>query len=479
MYNLEDTIVAVSSPTSDRKVIIRITGPEAVNITNRIFTPGLSSDIPLIVSGQIAVDSELEIDVSLYLFLEPNSYTGQDLVEIHLHTNPAVVEAIMEKLLTIKKMPIRMAEPGEFTARGYLNGKFDLAQAEAVGEIIASSNRLQLTAAEKLLEGKLGEKTHKIRNLIIESLTLIEAELDFSQEDIPFLSHQDVIKRLKHIQNELEGLLAGSISYESVIDLPAVAIAGSPNVGKSSLVNKLLGEERSIVSETKKTTRDILTGQLNLTHCRCVLFDCAGLLTNTCGLLDKLVQTAAVQALRNSSLIIFCIDLSKQNWTEDIYVKEIIENNSNASQIINIATKSDLLPEQSISNRLKQLQELFKTDFLLTSVETGEGLEKLRGEMDEKITNFSVSLIGANRSKISENIQSIGPTLTSRHRNVVTKAIENVIESIDELKSENNEVTAMLLRVAYRDLSEIDQPQCEHLDEEILDKIFSRFCIGK
>jgi len=143
MYNLEDTIVAVSSPTSDRKVIIRITGPEAVNITNRIFTPGLSSDIPLIVSGQIAVDSELEIDVSLYLFLEPNSYTGQDLVEIHLHTNPAVVEAIMEKLLTIKKMPIRMAEPGEFTARGYLNGKFDLAQAEAVGEIIASSNRLQ------------------------------------------------------------------------------------------------------------------------------------------------------------------------------------------------------------------------------------------------------------------------------------------------------------------------------------------------
>jgi len=320
---------------------------------------------------------------------------------------------------------------------------------------------------------------YRIRNLIIESLTLIEAELDFSQEDIPFLSHQDVIKRLKHIQNELEGLLAGSISYESVIDLPAVAIAGSPNVGKSSLVNKLLGEERSIVSETKKTTRDILTGQLNLTHCRCVLFDCAGLLTNTCGLLDKLVQTAAVQALRNSSLIIFCIDLSKQNWTEDIYVKEIIENNSNASQIINIATKSDLLPEQSISNRLKQLQELFKTDFLLTSVETGEGLEKLRGEMDEKITNFSVSLIGANRSKISENIQSIGPTLTSRHRNVVTKAIENVIESIDELKSENNEVTAMLLRVAYRDLSEIDQPQCEHLDEEILDKIFSRFCIGK
>ena len=464
-YDVNDTIVAVSSPTSDQKVIIRITGPKTVEVCRQIFSPsieprsphsGASSTLP---SGSLAVDDELEIDAKLYLFTAPHSYTGDDVAEFHAYTNSAVIEALVSNLLG---KGLRTAEPGEFTARAYLNGKLDLAQAEAVNEIIVSSNEYQLAAAEKLLSGRLGQTTKELLASLMDLLSLIEAGLDFSGEDIEFITRDEAVKRLDVMKGKLEQLLSGSIRYESVIDLPAVGIAGAPNAGKSSLLNKLLGKERSIVSHRHKTTRDVLTGVCTLPHCRCVLFDCAGLLTQPEDILDELAQQAAIEALRNSSVVIFCADISKSDWSEDVAIRKLVE-----PKIVPVATKCDLIPAQDLPARLAALNEIFGTAFMPASAQTGDGVELLRQTIDHKLTEKF------------ETSHAAPIALTIRHRKAVTDAMGQISESADELKAGNDEVAAMMLRAAYLAVSDIEQPGTADIEEQILGQIFSRFCIGK
>jgi tRNA modification GTPase len=461
MYELHDTIVAVSSPTSDQRVIVRITGPETLNVCRQVCQVGPHGGVsPILLSGSLTIDNELKIDTQLYLFTAPHSYTGEDVAEIHVYTNSAVTETLLSNLLD---KGLRMAEPGEFTARAYLNGKIDLAQAEAVNEIIVSSNEYQLTAAEKLLDGRLGEMTAKLLSSLVDLLGLIEAGLDFSGEDIEFIARDEAIKRLAAIKDQLEQLLLGSIRYESVIDLPAVGIAGAPNAGKSSLLNKLLGKERSIVSHRHKTTRDVLTGLWTLPHCRCVLFDCAGLLIEAEDILDELAQQAAIEALRNSNVVIFCADISKNEWSEDAAIRKLIE----PKILVQVATKCDLIPEILLPGRLAALHESFNADFLTISAQTGAGIELLRQKINDKLTEkFDVPRAG-------------GVAITARHRKAVVEAIGQINESIDEIKAGNDEVAAMMLRAAYQAVSDIEQPGAAHIDEQILGQIFSRFCIGK
>jgi len=261
-----------------------------------------------------------------------------------------------------------------------LNGKIDLAQAEAVNEIIVSSNRFQLAAAEKLLSGRLSETTAKVRSTMMDCLSLIETGLDFSGEDIELITRPEAIERLGRIEEQLKELLSGSISYESVIDLPAVGVAGAPNAGKSQLVNKLLGTERSIVSHRRKTTRDVLTGLLTLAHSRCVLFDCAGLISEPDNILDELAQQAAIEALRNSSVVVFCVDVSKADWPEDISIRKLAK----ANVLIPVATKCDLLSEGALAKRLTELNGLFGAKFLATSAKSGTGIGLLRETIDKK-----------------------------------------------------------------------------------------------
>ncbi len=506
MYNLNDTIVAVSSPSSGARSIVRITGPATIKICRRIFRPAISSFInhpsslvPQLIAGCVIIDDELEIDAHLYLFFAPHSYTGDDVAEIHIYANDSVTEALVDNLLRLKlpinnnQLPIttqqsRMAGPGEFTARAYLNGKLDLAQAEAVNEIVVSSNTFQLAAAEKLLSGSLGQTTEKVRSAMMDCLSLIEAGLDFSGETIEFINRQEAAERLTQIKEQLEQLLSAGLSYESVIDLPAVGIAGVTNAGKSSLLNKLLGTERSIVSEQSKTTRDVLSGLLTLTHCKCVLFDCAGLTLKTedrrqkpdlseaegtkvpssdlrhlSSVLDELAQQAAIEALANSDVVIFCVDISKEDWTEDTSAKRLVE----PKVIVPIATKCDLVSEKELTGCLRKLHELFDVEFLPISVKTGAGLKSLLDTIDRKIVEkFEIPRV-------------VGVTLTARHRQAVTESKTHISEAVNECKAGNDEVAAMMLRTAYQAISGIEQSATGGVDEQILDQIFSRFCIGK
>jgi tRNA modification GTPase len=457
MYNTNDTIFAISSPTSDKRVIIRVTGPDTLETCRNIF----SAEIPLkakrgIMHVKIQLGSGLAISAILYFFPSPHSYTGDDVAEIHIHTNTSVTETILYKLL---KIGLRCAEPGEFTARAYLNGRMDLAQAEAVNEIIVCSNRFQLSAAQNLLTGRLSQTAEQICSSIMDCMSRIEAGLDFSGEDIEFIPKKEAVEKLNDIKRKLEDLLAGSIRYETVIDMPSVGIAGAPNAGKSTLINKLLGSERSIISHERKTTRDVLTGLLSLEHCNCILFDCAGLISDVENILDELAQQAAVEALRNSVVVIFCVDISKKQWTEDSFIRKLIST----ELMIPAAAKCDLVDENELPVLLAEFKNIFGMDFLAISAKTGLGVKELL----ERIDSLLMSRTSASESTLA---------LVSRHKKVVTDSIANISEAIEELNIGNDEVCSMILRATFRELSQIQQ---HNIDDQILEQIFSKFCIGK
>ncbi|MFH1371340.1 MAG: GTPase [Planctomycetota bacterium] len=473
MYDPRDTITAVSSPSNDHRVILRISGPHTIDFLNQIFTPAVPGN-PGITQGIVLVTKDINLDSVVYLFRQPHSYTGDDLAEIHLWANPAVTELLLERLLSFG---IRPAEAGEFTARAYFNGKIDLAQAEAVNEVITASNTFQLAAAENLLAGRFGQTMEKIGSTILDCLSQLEAGLDFSTEDIEPTNEADIITTLDETTNQLRALLAGSINSESTLDLPAVGIAGAPNAGKSTLLNKLLDRQRSIVSHQRKTTRDVLTGETDIAGCRCILFDCAGLTTNIETILDELAQQAAIEALRNALVVIFCVDIAKADWSEDLAVWNMFrcycerpvlrsdsEGGSEAISPVLVATKTDLLSSRDTDERISQLKSLFSCDFLPVSAHADTGLDKLKAQTAERII-----------TAIPED-SKYSIALTARHRQAVTAAIADLEKAVEELKARNNEIAALMLRTAHNRLSNIKQ---HNIDEQLLDRIFSRFCIGK
>jgi len=506
MHDLTDTIVAVSSPGAGVRSIIRITGPETLAICERVFqpaatdralttqdaaeargaAPGATSAAwaclrerkhgtpfegrtNVILSGSVCVADELRIDARLYLFFAPHSYTGEPLAEIHLDASQAIVEALMQHLLA---GGLRAAGPGEFTARAYLNGKLDLAQAEAVNEVVSSSNQLQLEAAEKLLSGRLVKAAKEVCSALLDCLSLIEAGLDFSGEDIEFISARQAAEQLTDVQRRLEELLAGSIRYETLMDLPAIGIAGAPAAGKSSLLNALLGWERSIVSDQPKTTRDVLSGVLtteqfgvpNATDrvggpLRCVLFDCAGLVPAPDNVLDELAQRAAIEALQRCSAVVFCVDSMKPDIREDIAIRLLIQPKT----AICVATKCDLLPAEELPRQMARLAGAFRAEFLPTSARTRQGRQELLAALAQSAIRDPQSAIAT-------------VALTARHKQAVTEAIENVRQAVVEVNGGNEEVAVMMIRTACQGLSEIER---QPIDEQVLDRIFSRFCIGK
>jgi tRNA modification GTPase len=347
---------------------------------------------------------------------------------------------------------------GEFTYRAYINGKMDLSRAEAVAQLIESSNQYQLSAAQRLFGGSIEQNVSQIRRGILDLLSLIEAGLDFSAEDIEIISSKKAIEAAQKIRNSLDGLLQGSITYEQIAQAPSVVIAGASNAGKSSLVNALIGETRSIVSDQSGTTRDVLQHWLKLENCDCVLFDTAGLVSEPADIIQSLANTAALNAIETSTLIIFCADIAKSDYSDDLKVLKCFSK----KPVFFAATKCDLLS----STELKKLKTIFGRDFLATSSKNLTGINNLKEVIRENIIR-----------QISHTTESAEKTaLTQRHREVVIEAIKNIQIASDELKKGNEEIAAFALRSALQNLSSFE---AEHIDEKILETIFSHFCIGK
>jgi tRNA modification GTPase len=464
IYDLKDTILAVSSCSvgggSVGKSIIRMSGPSVFEILADFLCVHTEQRGHRTEIVKIVIDEELEVDAMLYKFCAPCSYTGEDLVEIHVFATGMIIERILKGL----GRSARLAGPGEFTLRAYLNGRLDLSQAEAVAEIVASSNKFQLEAAERLLAGRLSESISQLRAELLEVISLVEGGLDFSTEEIEFITKDDAAERIANIKERLGGLLSSSIRCEEMIEMPSLGLAGATNAGKSSLLNALVGKERSIVSSEQATTRDVLTGVLELENFDCAIFDCAGLsLKNeSFTVLEELGLEAAIEALGSANLVVFCVDINKDNYNEDVEIRKLIE----AKELISAVTKCDLVDEEKRKSKFEELAGFFSAEPIATSAKTGEGLEQLRGAINERITSL--------RTGSDEGLERIG--ITERHRRLVQETLKNLSDAVEEIKAGNDEICSMLLRTGYEELSGVER---EEVDEAILERIFSSFCIGK
>jgi len=462
--NIDNTIAAVSTATvpagTAGRSIIRICGPVAFDALSKIATPSEPIRKNRIISCVVHVDNDLDIDGLLYAFYQPHSYTGQDLAELHLDACGAVIETILEKLY----QSVRPAAPGEFTQRAFLNGKMDLTQAEAVAEIVSAANTTQLAAAERLLHGRFSDTIAQLRTRIIELLGRLEAGLDFSEEDIMFVSAADALKEVDSIRQQLTDLLDGSIRCERIIDMDSVGLAGRPNAGKSRLLNAMLGHSRSIVSGIEATTRDVLTGLLQLEQMDCVLFDCAGLLDesrqNT--RINQLSHEASLAALNTAAIVLFCIDAGKWDFEAERQMRQQIT----AETVLFVMTQIDTVPPEQIARQQTQLQSLFGAEFLPTSAATKEGLEPLKKQIQAELL----------RLRSADTEYESRHTINQRHEQKLAEAIKLLGEASNEVEAESTEIAAMLLRQGYELLGGLET---EDISETILDDIFSRFCIGK
>lgn len=457
MHDLTDTIIAVSSGTGAR-TIIRIAGDNAFRVVSRLSGAAVPKE-RAVKEISIPIEADFAAGGLLYTFSAPASYTGDELCEIHCQCCGQGFEAVYQKLLEAGCVS---AAGGEFTYRAYLNGKMDISQAEAVAGIVSGSNQYQIAAGQKVLAGAIGQKTASAAEKTLELLSLLEAGLDFSHEDIEFISQSQALDIAAQIVAEIDELLSGTISFEQVLEADSVGLAGRPGSGKSSLVNAALGFARSIVSESDGTTRDVLSHLLEMKNCDCVLFDCAGLYQDPAGELEKAAQAAAVETLKSACVIVFCVDVSRPGYTPDLAILELIGKRA----AVFAATKCDTLKPTELKAKLAELNDLFKNDFLATSARTGAGIDELKNKIEQ--------LIISQRSSSPQSGERIA--ITKRHRQTIAQAAENIRLAMVEIRNQSNETAVMFLRNAVENLS---APDSEYIDEAVLNKIFSGFCIGK
>ncbi len=464
MLSMDDTIAAVSSASlpagTAGRIIIRISGPQTWPIVEQILTPDKPFQKNRIADCRVHIGEGLDIRGLLYAFFQPHSYTGQDLAELHLDVCSAAADAILKKIYC----SARPAMPGEFTQRAYLNGRLDLTQAEAVAEIVAAANTAQLEAAERLLSGRFSETLSDLRNEMLELLGLLEAELDFAEEEIEFISKDRACEQISRFQQRISNLLEGSIRCERIIDMDAVGLAGLPNAGKSRLLNALLETERSIVSDAAATTRDVLTGILRLDGLDCILFDCAGLMpiSEQTALVDRMAHQASLTALNKAALVLFCVDGSKEDIETDVQMRKQIQ----MPAVIYVMTKSDILRPQDAAQRCKQLQQVFGGEFLPTSAAAESGLDALKQRIRMELL----------RLRAGDREHQDRLTINQRHEQKLQETLKLLAAADDEIRRDSIETGSMLLRQSCQLLSGLEH---EDISEQILDRIFSRFCIGK
>ncbi|HET56746.1 MAG TPA: tRNA uridine-5-carboxymethylaminomethyl(34) synthesis GTPase MnmE [Ignavibacteria bacterium] len=450
LQNNEDTIAALATPAGVGAIsVIRVSGPKSIEAVDSIFDGAVKlirANTHTIHYGRINYANEVIDDVLVSVFRAPNSYTGEDSIEISTHGSQLIVEKLIKSLL---EKDIRLAEPGEFTKRAFLNGRMDLAQAEAVVDVINSRTEASLRGARNQLDGLLSAKVDSLREMLINSSSMLELELDFAEEDFEFLPKDKVIEKIDEIIFEIEKLLQ-TYSFGKVIrDGVNVALVGKPNVGKSSLLNYMLKESRAIVSEIPGTTRDVIREEFSLDGILFRLYDTAGIrLTEDA--IEKEGVFRSRDAVKNADVVLFLNDII-DGFAEDLYkeLKQLIKED----KILKIVNKIDLLHNHNIECDVE------------ISAKTGEGIESLFKAMKQKA-------IG------SESYSERGAVVSNlRHFNALKKAKDHLVQAKDSVKSGmSGEFIAVDLRNAESSLGEIIG---KVTTEDILNNIFAKFCIGK
>jgi tRNA modification GTPase len=450
--NLDDTIVAVATPPGRGGIgVVRLSGPQARALaapllrTKHELEPGRAVFAELVepASGE-RID-----EVVITYFVKPHSYTADDVVEISAHGSPVVLRHIVE-LATAAGA--RLAEPGEFTMRAFLNGRIDLTQAEAVRDLIESQTLYQAKVAAQQLEGALAKRLQPIKKKLVELIAVMEAGIDFAEDDVAVLPGREILARLAAVCDPLEQLRASFAYGRMVHEGLTMAIVGRPNVGKSSLFNRLVERERAIVTATPGTTRDLVTETVALGGIPIKLVDTAGIRPST-DEAESIGIRKSYEALSEADMVLVVLDSSRELSPED---HELISACSGRCALA-VANKSDLEGARGVH------LDGFKV--FRTSALTGEGIDALRQEI---LAQISGAASGERESGFLTNI---------RHQRLVEESLQSLDAAAGAV--ERKIPHEMIMLDLYGALRPLDAITGETTTDDILNLIFSSFCIGK
>lgn len=451
------TIAAISTAPGNSGIgIVRLSGKECFDILNKIFNPVNKGENKgyTIKYGHI-IDEKQEIidEVLVSFFIGPKSYTGEDMCEINSHGNNIVLKKILD--ICIEK-GAELAEPGEFTKRAFINGRIDLLQAESVIDVINSKSELERKAAIKGLEGELSKELKQIKSKILDILTDVDASIDYPEYDIEERSGEQILKEADKISKELE-ILENSFERGKILrDGVSVAIVGKPNAGKSSLLNKILKEDRAIVTDIEGTTRDTIEEFVNIKGVPFKIIDTAGI-RKAYNKIEKIGIDKSRKALREADLVIAIFDVSKELSEEDF---EILKSIKKRNSII-LLNKKDLNIKKLQKEDLKE----YSKNILEVSIKENNGIEEM---YDKMVEIFSFKEIETENTAIITNV---------RHKKAVKKAKENIIKAIEVVKNMMPiDITAIYFKQAIEEINKITG---ENVTEDIINEIFSKFCLGK
>lgn len=465
-HNLKDTIVALATPAGIGAIgVIRLSGEDAVMIANDVFygkdlTKQASHTIHF---GTIRDDDHKIIDeVLISLFIAPKSYTGEHVVEVSCHGSNYIIQQLIQ--LFIKK-GARLAQPGEFTLRAFLNGRMDLSQAEAVADLVAAESESAHKVALQQMRGGFSNEIKRLREELIHFASMIELELDFGEEDVEFANRDDLKQLIIKIQKLIHSLIQSFQLGNAIKNGVSTVIAGRPNAGKSTLLNALLNEERAIVSDIEGTTRDTIEEVLNIKGIQFRLIDTAGI-REAQDQIEAIGVEKTMQKIQQSALLVYLFDVIKTP-PEEVH-KDLEKLVHPGIQLLVVANKMDLNPytkaEHYIIKDSPAHQHISTSNFIPVSAINQMNIEYLKEKLYEAALSGKTSL----ESTVVTNM---------RHYEALQKADDSLQAALQGLDSGiTGDFLAMDIRRALTYLGEITG---EVGVEDLLDNIFSKFCIGK
>lgn len=457
--NNNDIICAPATvPGTGAISVIRVSGKGSLELADKVISLrkgsiAQSKGYTLHFGSIFASDGSLLDEVIVSVFRAPNSYTGEDGVEISCHSSKYIVS---ETIGLLCKKGCRMAGPGEFTQRAYLNGKMDLAQAEAVADVIAADSKATLRVAQNQLRGEYSAAFKELRDALVRLSALVELELDFSEEEVEFASREMIIGLAESAIARMSRLKDSYRVGNALKNGVPVAIVGAPNVGKSTLLNALLGEDRAITSDIPGTTRDTVEESIVIEGVRYRFIDTAGI-RETEQVIERLGIERSMAKIRDASIVICLLDATKKDESEKMLSKVESLIDAENQKIIVVANKSDLLPDSGKENegRVISISALRK-----------EGLREL-----EK------AIVKCGFADTDERVI----VTSARHYNALSSAVESlraVVRAVREGISE--ELLAEDLRAAIRDINSIFASTSDAITpDEVLGEVFGKFCVGK
>lgn len=466
-YFANDTICALSTPWGRSAIgVIKMSGELSFQIIRQIFHPKAETVTynPLsqhLTYGWIVdpLNGESIDDVMVVTYVNPRSYTGEDLVEISCHGSPYILSEVMQLLVRLGARP---AEGGEFTKRAFTNGKMDLSQAEAVADIIASTNRAALRMSISQIRGHFSSKIQSLRDQLIHFCSLLELELDFSEEDVEFADRSALIVSCSAILTELNALSDSFEKGRVIKNGIPIAIAGATNSGKSTLLNALLEEERAIVSDIHGTTRDTIEDTLILEGREFRLIDTAGI-RQTDDPIESIGITKAFEKIKQASLTLWMIDASDIALDLSSTFAHISTSIAKDS-VCALINKRDIVPSSRILEICQDLEKLEVKDKLIISAKSHHDIDQLKSYI---VTRFEDMNVGEDDIVVS-NI---------RHAKAINQSIEHLSAVLEGLSCHlPGDLLAQDLRAAINQLGEIVG---QVSSDDILHSIFEHFCIGK